>query len=311
MAQAQGALARISYVAESTYGTTPGSPTMKYLKAATYGAKADAVLEEIKSNAINALRAVDLVRTGAMSIRLSIPFELPVRGLSTLLYHLMGSKATSGAGPYTHVLKRAALPTGLSIEYAYTDIGQYFVYAGCKIDKMTLQFAPTGLVKGTLDLIAKTVTQATSSLGTPTAVTHLPYASFEGVMSEGGSTLAMQNMNLTITNDLSSQPQIGSRYIQALTEGKGECTGDITFLFQDATIYAKWLAETSSSLQAAYTNGSYSMTFKMSSVLYADNGTPGIPTDKGIVHTQKFRGTYNSSDATDLLLTIISDETTI
>ena len=311
MAQAQGSLARISYVQEVTYGTLPGSPAMKLLKAATYGAKFDAVIQEMMSNAINSVRAVDAMRTGEMTVRGQVPFEMSVRGLSTMLYNLMGGKATSGAGPYTHVLKRAALPTGLSIEVGYTDISQYFVFSGCKIDKMSLSFTPTGLVKGTLDFIGQKVTQSASSAGTPTGTVHLPYAEFEGVTKEGGSPLVMQNMNLEITNGLSSQPQIGSRYIQALTEGKGECTGDITFLFQDATIYAKWLAETASILQATFTNGSYSMDFLMSTVKYFDNGTPGIPTDKGIVHTQKFRSIYTVADLSDIIITVISDEATI
>lgn len=311
MAQAQGSLARLSFVEEVTYGTTPGSPAMKLLKAAVYGESLDAELEEIKSNAINAVRAVDTMRTGNIDVKGAIPFELPIRGLSTILKHVMGGKTTTGSNPYTHVLKRAALPVGLAIEKGFTDIAQYFVYNGCKIDKLNLKVTPAGLATGTLDIVGQKPSQSTSTLGSPTAVVHAPYAEFEAVALEAASSITLVNFNLSVTNNLDPQKVIGSRYINQCTDGKGECTGDITFLFQDAAIYAKWLAETASTLRVTFTSGTFSIDFYMPAIKYIGSGTPPISTEKGIVMTQKFRATYDSGSASDIVITIISDEATI
>ena len=112
MPQARGALAQISYVAESTWGTTPGAPTMKLIKAATTGETLGADIERQMSNAINANRAVELFRGGKKSIKGSIPFEVAPLGFGTILKHALGPNVDSGAGPYVHTIKRGNLAVG-------------------------------------------------------------------------------------------------------------------------------------------------------------------------------------------------------
>jgi hypothetical protein len=311
MPQASGSAARFTYVEESAWGTTPGSPTMKALAAAVYGESFGGSIDELRSNAISASRAVQGVRGGPIGVQGSIPIELPWLGIGTILKGVLGGKTTTGAGPYTHVLKRAATVPSFSIEKGFTDIGQYIVMRGCKMNSLSIALDPTALVTGTLTLQGKDQTASGTALGTPAALTHTPFAVWEGAAQEGGSAATIVGANFTITNNLNGPRQVGSRYIGALTEGQGEATGDVQLLFQDLTAYNKWANETQSSLKFTFTNGPNSVEFNFPKVIYTGDATPKIANAQGVLVPLQFRGVYDGTALSDVVITIINTEATI
>lgn len=310
-AQAIGALARLAYVAESSWGVVPGSPSMRLLKAATYGESIGASIAELKSMAINSNRAVEYARGGNIDISGSIPFELPILGIGTLLKHALGTCVDSGGGPYTHIIKRGTLPAGLSIEKGFTDLGEYFTFCGCKIDQLDITVPLNGLVTGKLAIKGKAVSDNGSSLGSPTAVAHTPYAQQDVVMLEGGGAINLLGLDLSITNALDVVQQIGSRSPAAITEGKGDCTGTVSIMFNSMTVYNKWKAETPTTLEATFTQGAASVDINMTNVRYFDAGPPMIAKDGGVVQSFKFRALYDSATSTDVTVTIINTEATL
>lgn len=313
MTQAIGASAQISYVEETTYGTTPGSPSMKLLKAATYGASLSANIEELRSNSINANRSVESARGGNIAVTGSIPFELPALGLGTILKHVLGSNVTTGAGPtYTHTIKRGSLPVGLTIEKGFTDISQYMVHTGCRFNSMALSLSPQGLVTGSLEVVGQDETASGSSLGSPSSVAHDPFAHHEATVLEGGGAADILGFEASLTNNLDTAGYVvGSRNINTLPAGKGDATGTVTFLFEDLVKYNKWLNETETSLKVTYSDGSNSIELFWPKVKFFGAGSPAIETDQGIVLTMDFRAVYDSSEATDLKITIVNTEATI
>lgn len=312
MTQAIGALGRIAYVEESVWGTTPGSPQLKLIKAGLYGESLSASIEELMSNAVNGSRAVENVIQGNIDVKGAVPIELPLLGIGTLLKHALGTVNTSGAGPYTHVIKRGALPAGLTLEKGFTDIGQYIVFTGCRIDKLSLSVSPQGLVTGSLDIIGKDF----SASGTPLdasvdTVVHTPFVHHQATFEEGGSAATLLNLNLNLTNGLEPVRVIGSRTIGALPEGKGEITGDITVMFENLTLFNKWKNGTATSLKATFTSGAHSIEFYLPSVRYNGEAVPKIASDRGVVVPLSFRAIYDSGEATDLKVTLVNTEATI
>lgn len=313
MVQAIGANAFLSYVEESTWGTTPGSPSMVLLKAATYGETLSANMEELRSNSINSNRAVESVRGGNFDVGGGIPFEAALLGFGTILKHALGDVTTTGAGPYTHVIKRGTLPAGLTIEKGFDDINQYFVYTGCKVNSIDFNVASSGLVTGTLNILGKQVSASGTSLGTPSSSTHTPIVHHEATaVNEGGSSATILNLTCSITNNIQADRyNVGSRYRAAAQEGKGDATGTVTFLFEDLTLYNKWLNETESSLDITFTQGSSSLKLDFPSVYYTGQAGPTIETDQGVVIALNFRAVYDATDASDVVATLINTEATI
>ena len=277
----------------------------------SYGESLGAKIQELKSNAINSNRAVEYARGGNIDVGGPVPFELPILGIGSVLKHALGGKVTTGAGPYVHTLKRGALPAGLSIEKGFTDIAQYIVYRGCKVDKLSINIPVNGLVTGTLDLKGKDHAESGTSLGTPTAVAHAPYAEQDAVLLEGGGAVTLLGLSFDVTNELDVVEQIGSRFPAAITEGKGECTGTVTVMFENLTMYNKWKNETATSLTATLTQGAASIAFSFPNVRYFEDSHPKIASGQGVVQTFKFRALYDGTALSDIVVTIINTEVTI
>lgn len=311
MTQAIGAQGRITFVPETTWGVTPGSPTMKFIKAATYGESLGGTIEELISNSINANRAIDAMRGGNVDVRGAIPVELPILGIGTLLKHTLGTVVTTGAGPYTHVIKRGVLPVGMTIEKGFLDIGQYFRFNGCKPNSLSLSIASQGLVTGTMEVIGKGFDAFGTSLGAPAALVHAPYVQHEAVVLEGGGGANVLGMNLNLTNNLDPVRAIGSRYLVALTEGKGDVTGDISLMFENLTVFNKWLVETPTNLKVTFTSGTNSIAFDIPNVRYTGDAVPKMQSAQGVVVPLNFRGIYDATALSDLVITIVNTEVTI
>lgn len=312
MAQAQGALARFSYVAESTWGTTPGSPSMKKLGAAVPGESLGGNIAELVSNAISARRDRENARGGEITVQGSIPFELAPLGLGTLLKHALGTSATAGAeAPYTHTIKTGALPAGLSIEKAFTDVGKYVVFRGCKIDGLTMNMSAEGLVTGSLDIVGKDYEINDATLGSPTAVAHNPFAEWEAAVSEGGSGIVVLSYGLTLRNNIQRVAASGTRFAASLNPGKVDVTSTISMMFESDAALAKWEAETASSLGVTFTQGDDSVEILLPNVKYFGDAIPKIETDQGIVVQMTARGLYDASTSTSCRIVIVNDEATI
>lgn len=313
MPQATGSNARFAFVEEVTAGTTPGTPAMKLLNALTTGEGLSASIEELRSNAISPDRAVIATRGGNKTVGGSVPFELPLLGIGTLLKHALGTVSTTGAGPYTHVIKRDALLPGLSVEKGFTDINQFFVYRGCRINTLDFAVANSGLITGSMAIEGLSAADPSGTeLGVPTSTTHDPFVHHEAVFEEGGTGTALRGLTAQVTNNLQTDNwNVGNQDRVSLPEGVGETTGTATYLFEDLTHYNKWKNETESTLKITFTAAGGSIEFFWPKVKYTGEAAPKIDTEQGILIPMNFRGLWDDTEQTDLRITIINTETTI
>ncbi len=313
MTQATGANAQIIFGEESTFGTAATSGIK--MGSALYGESFGGSTEELISNAINPSRSVQDVKAGNQTVSGSIPFELSSIGMGTLFKHLMGTNATTGAGPYTHTQKRGSLPTGLTIEKGYTDISQYELFTGCRINAMALSVTPEGLVTGSFDFVGQDMSASGSSFdGTPTDLGHNPIVHHEATtVQEGGGAATLLGLELNYTNNLDAgRFVIGSANINALPEGRGDTTGTVTLAFENLTLYNKWLNDTESSLDITFTDSAGdTVQFLIPAVHYNGDASPKIESPQGIVIALPFRGIYDATEATDLKVVLVNDEATV
>lgn len=317
MTQATGSQAQILIGEESTYGTIPGTPAMTKLNCVV-SENIGGTREELISGAINPARTVLSVRSGNQDVRGTLQCEVsPMGGFPFLLKHLMGTVQTGGASPpYAHDIYRGALPVGLYLEKGFTDISQYFPYTGVRINSANFQINAQGLLTASFDVIGKGLgTVAGSSLdGTPTDPAHEAVVHHDATLiEEGGSaTTQLLGLDLTVTNNIDdSRYRVGSNQRVSAPEGRGEVSGTATFLFEDLTIYNKWLNETSTSLELKFAAPSTDIFWiDMPSVIYTGDAAPKIETPQGIVVAPTFRAIYDGVSS-DIYFRLQMDDATI
>ncbi|MCW5648351.1 MAG: hypothetical protein KIS62_01260 [Ramlibacter sp.] len=312
MSQAQGALARFAYVPESTWGTTPGSPSMVKLGAAVYGEGLGGSYEELISNSISGYRDREDMRLGNLNVSGSVPFELAPLGLGTLLRYALGANVTTGSdAPYTHTMKVGALPVGLTIEKAFTDLGKYFVFTGCMVDGLTFNVTADGLVTGSIDVMGKGFTMGGTELGAPAAVAHNPFAPFEAAVTEGGGNAELLSFGMTLRNNLERVPGIGSRTPFAINPGKVDVTTTATIRFTSDAMLSKWMAETESSQGITFTTGDNSLAFEFPRIKYMGDSIPRIETDQGIVVQLNARAMRDGTAGSSAVVTLTNTEASV
>lgn len=320
MATASGARVQMAYVAESTHGTTPGSPSMKILRGISRNInlkKATLESQEVRGD-----RQVSAVRHGFNRVDGSLGFELalqayddmltaalggtfavstqvtPVSVTSLKFHRASGSFITDGyrigdiiivagmsnsanngqfratvvtatditvdatlinesAGAQTLDLvgKRCDVGSTLTtftIERGFLDIAQYQVFKGCALNTMAISAKPEAIIQATLGFIGMSDSAMSGSsldASPDAAATNSPMTSFEGSLYEGAVSLGLvTGLDFTLANGRALQSVIGSKFSPDVFEGRARVNGSLTVLFQDATLYNKFRAETQSSL---------------------------------------------------------------
>ena len=312
MSQASGSLAKIIYDTETTYKTTPGTPDAKVLPFVSEGLRLSRNL--ISSNAIRSSR--NPLKPGRGNVNVAGDIKLEINPyLGTIFRHALGSVATTGTGPYVHTIKVGSLPVGLTIEKGYTDLAQYFLDNGCRINKLSMNLKSEGILDGSIDIVGAKETVAGSSFdATPTDAGHSPFDGFEASLLEGGSAIAIvTEVDWALDNDLDNSVYVvgSSGERNSLPEGKVKVTGTLKALFDSITLYNKAVAHTESSLKitlsrgtGAGSAGNESLEILMPELIYKPQA-PVITGPKGILVELPFEAYYdNSSEASTIQMVL-------
>jgi hypothetical protein len=319
MPQGKGSSVQLVLIEESTYGTTPGTPSGYVIPVTAIGG--DWYRRNlIENNTLRASRNPSAPVRGNVAVTGTFSHPMSLSALGWLLKHGVGNPVTSGAGPYTHVSKvnfngasAGDLPTGLTLEIGFTDIGQYHAYDGCRISTLGFSVSSEGIAMVEVGIVGQGLTQGTSALdASPTSYTDEPLDHFAATMNEGGSSIAIvteSSVNLDNGLDTSQYVVGGSGEIATLPSGIAGVSGSITALFQDDALLTKGRAHTESSLDITWTSGTYSFTIDVPELVYEPAG-PTINGPAGIVATMNYRGYYgDGADVSALVATLINNVT--
>ena len=265
-----------------------------------------------QSETINSTRAVVSLADGNVAVQGSITMDLVPEGIEVLLRHLLGKGTitTTGSGPYTHVLKGASETlTGLTIEKAFTNIGQYFVYKGCRVNSMNINLIQEGYHDVTFDFLGKNETINNASFSTSAySPTKSGYTGYQCTVSiDGNLEQYVVSGSINIQNNVETDGYVlGSQERASAEYGKRECSGDITMFFEDVTLYEKYLAGTEVPIVFNFTNGydSLKITFPKCKL---SGESPNIDSTGGINLKLGFNARYFEDDATDVTFEITND----
>lgn len=294
---AAGSRTRLAYVAEATYGTTPPTPAMEVLPFISEGL--NLTKEVFEDPSIQSDRQRRFHRHGNQSVEGELSVAYAHETYDDLLAALLWGTWTA------NVLKIGETEQSFTMEVGHTDIDQYRVFTGVAVDTFTLEVNLDGVVSANFGLMGKSHSVSGTELdASPTAAPDKqPFTHLSGTFKEGGTAIAtLTGITLTIENNLQRNFVLGSNTAVCLSPGTYNITGEATAYFNDAALLTKFINETSTSIEFTLTDGTNTHTWKLSSVKF-DGASINVDTDQTLPITIPFYATYNSGDASSVMIT--------
>ena len=301
MTIANGAQHSLHFIAETTYGTTPSTPT--WTPCPHTGTTLALSKDAIESEKLRGDRQVEDFRHGNKSIGGDISCELEYGAFDDLLEAALGGSWT------TDVLKTGTTRRSFTFERKFADLStpEFHRYTGCEINSMALSIAPNQMVGLTFGIVGKDISLSTSEVASSTYsadVGETPFDSFTGSITEGGSSIAVVTaLELTLENGLEPLFSVGSQTTTQPAIGKSRVTGSLTTYFDSKTLYEKFVNETSSSISVTLTDvDGNDYLIEIGNVKY-NSGQPDVAGEGPVTIAMDFVGLYDSSDASNIVIT--------
>ena len=301
MTIANGAQHSLHYVAESTYGTTPSTPSFKPLPhtGTSLGLSKDA----IESEKLRGDRQVEDFRHGNKSVSGDITGELEYGAFDDLIEAVFCGTWTSD------VLKTGTTRRSFTIERKFADLAtpEYHRHTGCEINTFGLSVSPNSMVTATFGVVGKDLALATAIVSGATYADdqgNTPFDSFTGSITEGGSAIAtVTALELNIENGIEPLFTVGSQTTSRPSIGKSRATGTLTTYFESKALYEKFLNETASSISLTLTDlDGNDYLIELGNVKY-NSGQPDVGGEGTVTVAMEFVALYDSTDASNIVIT--------
>ena len=296
MAFAQGSRSSLAYIAETTFGTTPSTPTLANLPINSHSL--DLTKDRVEGNEIQADRMSRVDRHGNKQAGGSIEVDLRKGDYDELL-----------ESDATDVLKVGTTPKYFSMEDAANDVNQFRLFTGLAVSSVNFSIAPNQMVTSTFEMVGKGMTQAAttgSTGGAPTASsTNSPFDSYSGTISDGGAGISIvTSIDFSLTNSLAPTFVVGADNAQSLEFGRAVVEGTMTVYYEDQTLINKFLNETESSIEVSIDDptGANPYTFLFPRVKYNGASVP-LQNPQSRLITLPFVSLYDTVENTNLKMT--------
>lgn len=299
MAFAQGSRSSLSYIVESTFGTTP-SGNFTNLPFTTHSL--NLTKDRVAGNDIQSDRMPRVDRHGNRQVSGDIVADLRDADYDDLLEAAMLNTFS------TDVLKVGTTPKYFSIEDYAADIDQARLFTGMTVNTLGVSLAPNQMVTGTFGLVGKDMTIGATEKTQDAASGAAPYDAYSGDLkiADNGGVLAasaiVTGLDFTVTNSFAPTFVIGDDSAPSLEYGRAEVEGSLTAYFEDAALINRFLNETETALEASVGDGTNTLTFLFPRIKVnsADVGVDG-PTSRMV--NISFVALYDTTEASNLVIT--------
>jgi hypothetical protein len=300
MAFAQGSRSSLSYIVESTFGTTPAG-NFTNLPFSTHSL--NLTKDRVAGNDIQADRMPRVDRHGNRQVAGDIAVDLRDGDYDAFLESaLLNTWATN-------VLKVGTTPKFFSVEDYAADIDQARLFTGLAVSTMGISLAPNQMVTTTFGMVGKDMTIGAVEKTQDAASGAAPFDAYSGDISignVGGATpvAIVTSLDFTLTNSFAPTFVIGDASAPSLEYGRAEVEGTLTAYFEDASLINRFLNETETEIEVSVDDptgaNSYTFTFPRVKINSADVGVDG-PTSRMI--SLSFVALYDATEGTNLKIT--------
>jgi hypothetical protein len=300
MAFAQGSRSSLSYIVESTFGTTPAG-NFTNLPFSTHSL--NLTKDRVAGNDIQADRMPRVDRHGNRQVAGDIVVDLRDADYDAFLESAMLNTWS------TDVLKVGTTPKFFSIEDYAADIDQARVFTGMAVSTMGVSLAPNQMVTTTFGMVGKDMTIGGTEKTQDAASGAAPFDSYSGdigIGNVGGASAVaiVTGLDFTLTNSFAPTFVIGDDSAPSLEYGRAEVEGTLTAYFEDASLISRFLNETETEIEVSVddpTGGNaYTFLFPKVKINSADVGVDG-PNSRII--SMSFVALYDTTEGTNLKIT--------
>lgn len=309
--------AQFGFADESTYGTLV-APT-QFLEFLSESLKLEK--ERIESQGIKAGRRV-LHRwaPGVQRVTGDVEIELAPEGTGTLLKHMFGGVATTGASdPYSHEFTPGDLNgKSFTCQVGRPDVSgtvQPFTYTGCKIPEWELAFAVNEYLKLKTTIYGADETTAEGLAVASYPATYNPFVFTHGSLTVAGSgvdiiegTLAASNALATDRHRIRSTDPANPK--EPLENGRREFTGSLTADFESLTQYNRFVSGTEAAMVLTFEQ-SASRSLVVTMNVRFDGETPSVGGMELLEQSLPFKCTSGTSDAAAITAVLKNGDTTV
>ena len=300
----QGSRAGLSYVVESTFGTTPATPSLIQLPYTTQSLNLSK--ERVTGTDIQPDRMLRVDRHGNRTAAGDIVADLRKADYDPFLESAFFNTFS------TNVLKVGTTPKFFSIEDAATDITQFRLFTGMAVSSLAVSIRPNQMVTGTFSMVGKDMSiSGTSVDATKTASSgNAPFDAYSGALSIGdaggglSAAAIVTGIDFTINNALAPTFVVGASTTPQLEYGMATVEGTITAYFEDAALINRFLNETETALQVVVDDPTGSSDYTWLFPRVKINGAD-VPVDNPTsrIITLPFVALYDSTEASNIVLT--------
>lgn len=298
---------------EHTWGTMNSASGTKTYDLSYRNCGLGSTKNTFQSETISSTRAVMGIGDGNKAVQGSIVMDLVPEGIEVFFRHLLGKGVLSptGSGPYVHTLNgESDTLSGLSIEKGFTNIAQYFLYTGCRINSMSIDIVQEGFHGVTFDFIGKseTVNSTEQLSGTAETVTKNGYTGYECNVSVDGSVEdRVKSGSISIVNDVETDGYVlGNQERVSAEYNERKCSGEFVMFFEDVELYNKYISGTEMPIVFTFSNGSDSLVITFPACKLSGE-SPNIDSTGGVDLTLKFEAKYDTGNSTDVSFVITND----
>ena len=300
MAFAQGSRSSLSFITESTFGTTPAG-NFTNLPFSTHSL--NLTKDRVAGTDIQADRMARVDRHGNRQVGGDIVVDLRDGDFDAFLESAMLNTWA------TNVLKVGTTPKFFSIEDYAADIDQARVFTGMSVSTMGISLAPNQMVTTTFGMVGKDMTMSATEKTQDAASGAAPFDAYSGDISignVGGATAVaiVTALDFTLNNSYAPTFVIGDDSAPSLEYGRAEVEGTLTAYFEDAALINRFLNETETEIEVSVDDptgaNSYTFQFPRVKINSADVGVDG-PTSRMI--SMSFVALYDTTEGTNLKIT--------
>jgi hypothetical protein len=297
---AAGSQRSLRYILESSFGTTPSTPTLETIRN-TGGSGVGLDRSQLQSNEFRSDRNVSNLRLGNKTPNLEIPIELSYESFEDLIASaLFGEWQDTDSDTNPDTVKNGTTQKSLTIEEAFEDISVFQVARGMIVNSMSLNIQPDQIITGSFGFAGKAVdapatTTIASSVNAPN--TNPPFDSYTGSINEGGSQIAVvSGLSLSLNNGLDPKFPLFQNEAHHIGAGRCNVTAELSAYFTDKALLEKFVNETESTLEVVLTdpNGN-SYTITLPRIKFT--GESKNITENDIVQTLPIQALYDETEA--------------
>jgi hypothetical protein len=235
-----------------------------------------------------------------LSLTATVLTVMPLNGVALVAEGPIAASTWTPTGKVTYAPASGHTDLSYSIEHWHSDVTLSEVFSGNKINRMPVSLPPTGMATVGFEFLGKDITTSVSEYFTaPTAEsTSGVLAAVNGLLvSQGGAVAMVTGLDFTLEGNMTAEPVVGSNTYGDIAEGRILVSGQLTSLFQDATLRDLFLNETEASLVVALATGSTAaadfLLFGMPRIKFG--GADKDDGDKSLIQTMPFTALYNSA----------------